>query len=35
MVGHLIAALIPSLIVARSRLTNSEGRSMLHYRDRP
>jgi hypothetical protein len=35
MIGHVIAALVPCLIVTRSRLTNPEGRSMLHYRDRP
>jgi hypothetical protein len=35
MVEHLIAAFAPALIVTRSCLTNFEGRSMLHYRDRP
>jgi hypothetical protein len=35
MVGHLIAALLPCLIVTQSRLTIPEGRSMLHCRDRP
>jgi hypothetical protein len=33
MVEHLIPAFTPALIVALCRLTNFEGRSMLHYRD--
>jgi len=33
MVEHLIAALISSLTLTQSRLTNFGGRSMLHYRD--
>ena len=34
MVGHLITAAILRLTVTRSRLTNPERRSMLHYYDR-
>jgi hypothetical protein len=33
MVKHLIAVLISWLTLTQSRLTNSRGRSMLHYRD--